>query len=77
MLARLGFVASMLTEDLSTSRTCRLCNATPERLRDLTAGNLTAPARVLAFLEAHRIRLCRISSNVIPYASHRINTTRW
>ena len=38
MLARLGFVASVLTEGLSTSRTCRLRNATGDRTRELICG---------------------------------------
>jgi UV DNA damage endonuclease len=77
MLARLGFVASVLSEDLSTSRTCRLRNATPDRLRALTASNLEALGRVVGFLERQRILLYRISSNVIPFASHPVNTTDW
>ena len=77
MIARLGFVASVLSEDISTSRTCRLKNATPDRLRELTEENLRALRAVLTFLERHRIRLYRISSNVVPFASHPANTTRW
>ena len=77
MLARLGFVASVLSEDLSTSRTCRLRNATPERLRELIAANLDALDRVLDFLERHQITLYRISSNIIPFASHAINAIAW
>jgi UV DNA damage endonuclease len=77
MIARLGFVASVLSEDLSTSRTCRLKNATPTRLRELTEENLRALGAVLTFLERHQIRLYRISSNVVPFASHPANTTRW
>ncbi len=77
MLARLGFVASVLGEDLSTSRTCRLRNATEERLRGLIAENLSALERVLSFLERHRIHLYRITSNLIPFASHPVNTVRW
>ena len=77
MLARLGFVASVLAESLSTSRTCRLRNASEERLRALISENLDALDRVLSFLERHRIHLYRISSNLIPFASHRINTIRW
>lgn len=50
MLARLGFVASVLSEDLSTSRTCRLRNATGARLRELTEANLQALEHVLSFL---------------------------
>src|SRR5689334_11514186 len=74
MLARLGFVASVLSENLSTSRTCRLRNATPDRIRELIVENLTALDRVTSFLEAHRISLYRISSNLIPFASHPVNT---
>lgn len=77
MLAHLGFVASVLTEDLSTSRTCRLRNATPERLRALTEANLLALEQVLVFLERRRIQLYRISSNLIPFASHPINAAAW
>jgi UV DNA damage endonuclease len=77
MLARLGFVGSVLSEGLTTSRTCRLSNATPTRLRELTIENLAALDRVVTFLEREDIHLYRISSNVIPFASHRVNKTRW
>jgi UV DNA damage endonuclease len=77
VLARLGFVTSVLSEDLTTSRTCRLRNATDARLRELIAENLSALDRVVSFLEQHRIRLYRISSNLIPFASHHVNTIPW
>jgi UV DNA damage endonuclease len=77
MLARLGFVASVLSEHVSTRRTCRLKNATPVRLRELIATNLDALARVTNLLERRRILLYRISSNVIPFASHPINELKW
>lgn len=77
MLARLGFVASVLSEGISTSRTCRLQNATPLRLRELTQENLDALGRVITFLERNRILLYRITSNLVPFASHRVNRLRW
>jgi UV DNA damage endonuclease len=77
MLARLGFVASVLSEGLTTSRTCRLSNASPLRLRELTAQNLAALDQVLSFLDRYEIGLYRISSNLIPFASHPINTIKW
>ena len=77
MLARLGFVASVLSEDITTSRTCRLKNATPERLRELIAENLAALERVTAFLERERILLYRITSNLVPFASHAVNEVAW
>ncbi len=77
MLARLGFVASVLSENISTSSTCRLKNATPVRLRELIGTNLDALGRITNFLERRRILLYRISSNVIPFASHPINELKW
>jgi UV DNA damage endonuclease len=77
MLHRLGFVASVLSEDISTSRTCRLKNATAVRLRELIEANLEALDRVVTFLIRERIQLYRISSGLIPLASHRINKVRW
>lgn len=77
MLARLGFVASVLSSDISTSRTCRLKNATPGRLRELIRENLDALGRVIEFLDRRRILLYRITSNLIPFASHPINRLRW
>ena len=77
MLHCLGFVASVLSENLSTSRTCRLRNASEERIRELITQNVTELGQVTSFLERHRIGLYRISSNVIPFASHPVNTVRW
>jgi UV DNA damage endonuclease len=39
--------------------------------------NLSALARVVDFLERQRILLYRISSNLIPFASHNVNTVEW
>lgn len=77
MLARLGFVASVLSEDISTSRTCRLKNATPLRIRELVSENLTALDCVVTFLDRERILLYRITSNLIPFASHPANQLDW
>jgi UV DNA damage endonuclease len=77
MLANLGFVGAVLSEDLTTSRTCRLRNASETRVRELIAENLTALECVVSFLERHRVHLYRISSNLIPFASHRVNTVPW
>lgn len=77
MLARLGFVASVLTEGLTASRTCRLKNATRGRLRALIEENLASLAAVLGFLQRNQVLLYRISSNVIPFGSHRVNRLEW
>jgi UV DNA damage endonuclease len=77
MLRRLGFVASVLSEGLSASRTCRLQNASTERLRAIAAANLAALGGIVSFLERHQIRLYRVTSNLIPYGSHPANTIHW
>lgn len=77
MLRRLGFVASVLSEEITTSRTCRLRLATPERLREVTSQNVESLAAAVGFLVRERIHLYRISSGLIPFASHSVNTTEW
>ncbi len=77
MLRQLGYVAIALSLDATTNRTCRLRNATPERLRELIAMNLEGLGTVLQFNLEHDISLYRISSMVIPFGSHPVNQLRW
>jgi UV DNA damage endonuclease len=77
VLRRLGYVATALTIDATTSRTCRLRNATPVRLRELIDANLRALDDIIRFNARERIRLYRISSGLIPFGSHAMNTVRW
>jgi UV DNA damage endonuclease len=78
MLRHLGYVVVALSlGDVSTAQTCRLANATPARLRALIDANLHNLERVLAFNAAHDVRLYRISSDVVPFASHAVNRLRW
>lgn len=53
-----------------TNRTCRLSNATPEHLEELGRGNLTGLSEVLGWNVSHKISVFRISSGIIPLASH-------
>jgi UV DNA damage endonuclease len=55
----------------------RLANATAERIREVTAINLDALEAILRWNLDHEIQVFRISSNTIPFGSHRINTVRW
>lgn len=77
MLRHLGYVAMCLSIESATNRTCRLRNATPERLRDLIASNLGELGRVLRFNADHEIGFYRASSHLIPFASHEVNTIPW
>lgn len=59
-----------LGKDGRTNRTCRLSNASPARLEALTRENLKGLVRVLDWNVARNIRFYRISSGIIPLASH-------
>jgi UV DNA damage endonuclease len=61
----------------SSSRTLRLARVTPERLRELIASNLEALEAILRWNLEHDILLFRLTSNLVPFASHPANTVRW
>lgn len=69
---RLGYACVNLTlgPEGRTSRTCRLQNATPLHLKELALANLAGLHKVLNWNLSHDIMLFRISSGIIPLASH-------
>lgn len=73
---RLGY-ACINTTLPSPNRTCRLRNATPERILELARENLHRIERVLCWNSWHGITLFRISSDTIPFGSHEVNTVKW
>ena len=73
---RVGY-ACVNTQLPSAARTMRLANATPERLREVTALNLDALEAILRWNLEHDIAVFRVSSNTIPFGSHPVNTVRW
>ena len=77
MLRRLGYACLSLSVEDSSPRGTILRNATPERLRALTAVNLAGLKRVLEFNVKSGIRMFRLSSNIVPFGSHPVNTIRW
>ena len=73
---RLGY-ACVNTELSSAARTVRLANVTPERLRELIASNLDALEAILRWNAANAIDVFRLTSNLIPLASHPANELVW
>jgi UV DNA damage endonuclease len=69
-LRRLGYPCIRRTAREQTVKRCQLNNATPERLRELIDRNLRCLRNVLEFNARHNIRLFRIHSDTIPFASH-------
>src|SRR5688572_14673938 len=73
---RIGY-ACVNTQLPSSSRTLRLANVTPERLRELIAANLDALETILRWNSEHGIAVFRLTSNLIPFGSHAANGLAW
>lgn len=56
---------------------CMLKNATEDNIRRIIKNNLSALDTMLDYNMANGIRLFRISSDIIPFASHPENTVSW
>ncbi|MHB1132015.1 MAG: UV DNA damage repair endonuclease UvsE [Chloroflexota bacterium] len=77
MIQQFGYAGIALDSGATTNRGCRLANATPERLRELTEANLAGLGAVLRYNVGLDIRLFRLSSLTVPYASHPVNPLAW
>jgi UV DNA damage endonuclease len=66
---RIGYACLTVGVDDTTIRTCRMASATEERLSEIVSSNLTALNRILDYNAQNQIRLFRISSDIIPFAS--------
>lgn len=73
---RIGY-ACINTQLPAPNRSCRLKNATPARILDLAAENVSRMEPILRWNLRHGIKLFRISSDVIPFGSHPINRLAW
>jgi UV DNA damage endonuclease len=73
---RVGY-ACVNTQLPSSSRTLRLANVTPARLRELIAANLDALEAILRWNADHGIGVFRLTSNLIPFGSRPANTLPW
>lgn len=74
---KIGYACVNTSIGAITNRTCRLNNCTDKRLMDLISDNLDGMKRIIEWNIQKSIMLYRISSVVIPYASHEVNTIHW
>jgi UV DNA damage endonuclease len=74
---RIGYPCINRTLDCSTSSTFRLKFYSEARLKTSIKHNLDCLRRILQFNLEHKLFFFRISSDLIPFASHPINKFSW
>lgn len=74
---RIGYACLTVGVPGTGFRTCTARNATPDVLSELIGSNLRSLDNILDYNIKNGIELFRISSDIIPFGSHPVNTLRW
>lgn len=74
---RIGYPCINLTVPCRGNRTFRLKSYSEERLIETLDDNLSCLREILSFNAAHGILFFRITSDIVPFASHPVCTCRW
>jgi UV DNA damage endonuclease len=74
---RIGYPCINRTLDCSASSTFRLKSYSEARLKASIQNNLNCLQRILQFNLQHKLFFFRISSDLVPFASHPINKFSW
>lgn len=74
---RIGYPCINLSLPCRPSRTFRLQNLTWERLEETLAGNLDCLEEIVRWNAAHGLLFLRITSDLVPLASHPKNSFPW
>lgn len=77
MRIRIGYPGINRTLPCSSSRTFRLANYSPERFVEMTALNIACLRDIIAFNVEHGLTFFRISSDLVPFASHEVLDVDW
>lgn len=73
----IGYACIGLGVPESKIKTCRLKNVTDEKLAELIKYNLDSLENMVRYNAMHNIRLFRMSSDIIPFATHPVNALNW
>ncbi|MFW6323475.1 MAG: UV DNA damage repair endonuclease UvsE [Desulfovibrionales bacterium] len=77
MIDRIGFACVTHALGLSTNHTLRLANISPDRVRRTANRNLDDLEAILRWMDGNGLRLFRIGSSLVPFASHESLTWDW
>jgi UV DNA damage endonuclease len=74
---RIGYPCINRTIDCTANSTFRLKSYSEARLKDSIKNNLNCLPKILQFNLDHKLHFFRISSDIVPFASHPINSFNW
>jgi len=74
---RLGYPCINLSLSCRSSKTFRLASFSEERFRSTVIENLSCLSAILSLNAAFGLLFFRITSDLVPFASHPVNTVPW